>query len=190
MTEPGEVTRLLQAFSGGDSTAMDELLPLVYDELRALAHARRRGWRDAEGTTALVNEAYLRLVRQDGVEWDGRAQFFAIASRAMRSVLVDQARQARRKKRGGGERPRSLEDSDAVDNAHLDELLALDGALERLAADNERAVRIVECRVFGGLSVEETANALSISPATVKRGWSFGRAMLFDELGIESWNGA
>ena len=180
------VTALLRRYQEGDAAALEELLPLIYDELRGLARAHRArvgadGIR-SPGTVSLVHEAYLRLIDQRHVDWRSRAQFYCIASRAMRSVLVDRARWHRRQKRGGGWRKVELEDQLLVSRERAAEVIALDRALERLLRRDERLGRIVECRFFGGLTIEQTAEALGVSPATVKRGWSVARTWLYDEL--------
>jgi RNA polymerase sigma factor (TIGR02999 family) len=181
----GQLTSLLIRFGKGDRDAIDRLLPLVYDELHLLARRQRFGWRerpDAPGTTSLVHESFFRLVDQDQVEWECRAQFFAIAARAMRSILVDNARWHARAKRGGNPIPVPLESANLVSREQSAELIDLDRALVRLEHDEERLVRIVECRFFGGLSIPETAEAIGISEATVKRGWNVARAWLYGEL--------
>ena len=185
MPTRGEITSLLVRFGDGDAGAFDELLPLVYEELRDFARHHRFRWGPdtrAPGTTSLVHEAYVRLVDQDQVDWANRAQFYAIASRAMRSVLIDNARWHQRRKRGGDRRPVPLETARLVTEERGDELIALDAALDRLEAEDERLVRVVECRFFGGLSVKETAEALEVSESTVKRGWSLARAWLYREM--------
>jgi RNA polymerase sigma factor (TIGR02999 family) len=183
-TEP--VTALLRRYQGGDRSALEELLPLVYDELRGLArfHRARVGARGlkAPGTISLVHEAYLRLIDQRHVDWQSRAQFYCLASRAMRSVLVDRARWHQRQKRGGGWKEVELEEQLVVSRERATEVIALDRALDQLLHRDERLGRIVECRFFGGLTVDQTADALGISPATVKRGWSVARSWLYDEL--------
>ncbi|HUP25185.1 MAG TPA: ECF-type sigma factor [Thermoanaerobaculia bacterium] len=185
--ERRQVTALLEQARAGDARALDQVLPLVYDELRRLARRHRAGWRPnasvrPPGTVSLVHEAYLRLVDQTQVEWQSRAQFFYLASRAMRSILVDSARHQLRQKRGGGLRQVELEEALLVSEGRAEELVALDEALDKLASRDERLGRVVECRFFGGLSVEETAESLGISPATVKRCWSVARTWLFQEL--------
>jgi len=184
MTEGRDITALLNEFAGGDRSAMQRILPLVYGELRDLARHQRYRWnsRAAPGTTSLVHEAYLRLVDQTQVEWESRRKFYYIASRAMRSILVDNARMSRRQKRGGGQRPVSLDHVVLFSEDRGAELLALDAALERLSETEKRWGQIVECRFFGGLTVSETAEALDVSPATVKRGWNLARAWLYREL--------
>ena len=190
------VTRLLRRSAAGDRAALDELLPLVYDELHALA--RRHIAREAEGhtlqPTALVNEAYLRLVDQRKAGWRSRSHFLGLAARAMRRILVDHARRRRAAKRGGGAHRISLDEAVELEPREWPapgvDLIALDAALEGLARLDERQGRIVELRFFGGLSVRETAGVLGISPATVKRDWSMARAWLYRELRPESGGGS
>lgn len=184
MTSPGhDITILLRELGAGRDGAMDRLLPLVYDELRKLAHHHRYAWGSAQapGTKSLVHEAYLKLADQD-VDWQCRGQFFAIASRAMRSILVDNARRWSRQKREGQRRQVPLTDDVLVSESRADELLELDAALDRLKDADAHMAQVVECRVFGGLTVEETGDALGLSPATVKRRWSLARAWLYQEL--------
>ena len=187
MDETGDVTRLLAAIAGGDRAAWDELLPLVYDRLRAIARRQLRGERAGHtlATTDLVHEAYLTLVRTEGGRWADRAHFLGVAGRAMRRVLIDHARARATQKRGG--RPdRAALDLDALPAYIPDEqILALDEALRRLEARNERYGRIVECRFFAGMSIEETAEVLGVSPTTVKRDWMVARAWLHRELSDE-----
>jgi RNA polymerase sigma-70 factor (ECF subfamily) len=164
---------------------MEDMFPLVYDELRRIAARAMRGERPDHTlcTTALVNEAWLEVSKLTRIQWKSRSQFLAIAAQAMRRVLIDYAVSRRRLKRGGGQTIQSLDgDAVAAVAAQEDDMLALDQALERLSAMNERHARIVECRFFGGMSVEETAEALGISPATVKRDWTLARAWLNREL--------
>ena len=163
---------------------MDEFFPLVYEELRRIAHRELRHERSGHtlGTTALVHEAYLKLAHLDRIQWKSRAQFLAVAAQAMRRVLVDYAVARRAQKRGGGFVPQSLDDAMAIASERSEELLALDEALQRLQSLDEQHARIVECRFFGGMSIEETAEALGVSPATVKRGWTMARAWLNREL--------
>ena len=183
------VTDLLAASRAGDADAAHRLVAAVYDELRAIARSERRGHHhDTLNTTALVHEAYAKLVDGQALPFDGRGHFFGAAARAMRQVLVDDSRARTRLKRGGDERPIRLDDApdpaatDAFADGRSDEVLAVDQALVRFAALDPRAARVVECRYFGGLSVEETAAAIGISEATVKRDWSTARVWLFQAL--------
>jgi RNA polymerase sigma factor (TIGR02999 family) len=176
---PPDVTRLLAEWAGGDEGALERLMPLVYQELRRIAD--RALGRERQGhtlqATALVHEAYLRLVQQHSAQFQNRAHFFAIASQVVRRILVDHARRRASIKRGAGEAPVIL-DMDVADDAPSVDALALDVALERLASLDPQQARIVEMRFFGGLTVEETADVLKISPRTVKREWSMARAWL------------
>jgi len=179
-----DVTQLLLEWNRGDRSALDRLMPLVYEQLRALAGRNLRRERSGHTllATALVHEAYLKLVDQRQVRWQDRAQFFAVAAQLMRRILVDHARRHAAAKRGSGKPALSLEDAEAsVPPAPLD-LLGLDRALDRLKALDERQARIVELRFFGGLTIEDTAEVLRISPATVKNEWSLARGWLYREL--------
>lgn len=178
-----DVTRLLQDWSDGKREALDELLPLVYEELRRLAHnyLRRERREHTLQTTALVHEAYLKLIDQRSVDWKNRAQFFALSAQAMRRILLDNARKHISDKRGKGERI-SLDDAPEVSVEADENLIALDWALKELEAIDERQSKIIELRYFGGLTLEETAEVLKISPATVKREWTFARAWLYQKL--------
>jgi len=183
MPEQGDVTRLLQDLGRG-GRALDELLPLVYDELRQIARRRLRD-EAADHTlqpTALVHEAYLKLSRLDRIEWKNRSQFFAVAARAMRRVLVDHAMSRRATKRGGGRARVPLEDVPVIFAEDPEQVLELNDALSRLESAQPRLARVVECRYFAGMSIEETADALETSPATVKRDWVLARAWLNREL--------
>jgi RNA polymerase sigma factor (TIGR02999 family) len=184
MPEPDNLTTLLSAFAQGEKGAAERVVPLVYDELRRIAHRRRWQWvsQDAPATTSLVHEAYAHLMKREVESWENRAHFFYFASVAMRNILVDHAKHVHREKRGGGKRQVELAEQMLVSEQKSTELLALNEALDQLAVEEERLARIVECRFFGGLTVEETAEALSISPATVKRGWDTARAWLFQRL--------
>jgi RNA polymerase sigma factor (TIGR02999 family) len=181
---PGEVTALLLAWSAGDREALARLFPLVYGDLRKRAEGYLRKERSGHTLqpTALVNEAYLKLVDQARVKWQNRAHFYAVASRAMREVLVEYARRHRAAKRGAGETRVALGDGDAVTPPRSLDLLALDVALDRLSALDERQGKLVELRVFGGLTIEEAAEALGISPATVSREWKHAEAWLAREM--------
>lgn len=178
------VTRLLLASQEGDGDALGQVFPLVYDELARLAHSFLRRERPGHtlNTLALVHEAFLKLVDQDRVQWRGRGHFFAVAAQAMRRILVDHARARRRIKRGGGQAVITLLDDMAVQPDRSEEIVAIDMLLDRLAGFDPRAARVVECRFFGGLSVDETATALDVGTATVKRSWSLARAWLQREL--------
>lgn len=179
-----DVTRLLSDWSNGDRRALDELLPLVYEELRRLAGAYLRREREAHTlqSTALVHEAFLRMVNQRDVEWHGRAHFFGIAAQMIRRILVDHARAQRTAKRGSGAVMLELDESIAASQQRDLDLIALDDALSRLGAMDRRQGRIVELRFFAGLSVEDTAEVMGISTATVKREWASARAWLFREV--------
>lgn len=179
-----DITELLRASSQGNRDAVDRLMPVVYDELRRIAHGQLRGERVGHTvcTTALVHEAYLKLVNLREVDWQNRAHFFAIAARQMRRVLIDYARARSREKRGGGWQRVPLTDGLEVVVERTGLLLELEEALLELEARNERQCRVIECRCFAGLSVEETAAALSTSAATVKRDWAFARAWLNRQL--------
>ena len=177
-------TDLLETAESGDETALDQLVPRVYDELRALAHSRLANERrqDSLQTTALVHEVYLRLVDDSRVTQRGRAYFFAAVSRAMRQILVDRARRRLAVKRGEGVELVSLDDDQAAVDSYAAELVDLDEALGRLAERSPRHARVVELRYFAGLSVEQAAQVLGVSPRTVKSDWSMARAWLFTEL--------
>lgn len=179
-----DVTRLLLAWHDGDAEALRTLVPLVYLELRRLAHRHMRGERAGRTlqTTALVNEAYLRLVDSERVRYQNRAHFFAISAQLMRRILVDAARSRRSLKRGGGATHVALDESAVVSRKHGADLIALDDALTALAAVDARKSKVVELRHFGGLSVEETAHALSVSPDTVMRDWNMAKLFLLREL--------
>ncbi len=179
------VTRLLDALSSGRSEAWDELLPIIYGELRGVAHRHLNRERPDHtlGTTALVNEAYLKLAGGSQAQWSNRAHFFAIASGAMRQILIDYAKSRNRDKRGGGAKHVSLDDVIPIAERRSGELLALDEALNRLEQANARQCRVVECRFFSGMSIQDTAAALGVSVNTVKRDWALARAWLNQELG-------
>src|SRR5437762_12667521 len=182
-----EVTELLLDWSDGNQVALDRLTPLVYEELHRLAHQHmKRERRYQQGhtmqTSALVNEAYLRLIDQREVHWQNRAHFFSIASRLMRRILVDHARSHQYAKRGGGAHKVSLDEGAVVAKEQAADLIALDDALLSLAALDERKSQIVELRFFGGLSVEETAEALTPSTRTVMREWNMAKAWLYHTI--------
>ena len=184
MERDGEVTRLLEELGRGGTGALDRLVPILYDELRQIARRHMRGERlnHTLETTALVHEAYVKLVGLDRMHWQNRAHFLAVAAQAMRRVLVDHAVGRRRQKRGGVRQRVTLEDVPRDSEQPLEMLLTLDAALRRLEAMDARLTRVVECRYFGGMSVDETAQALQMSVATVKRDWSVARAWLNREL--------
>lgn len=179
-----DVTQLLHDWRAGDQDALHRLMPMVYNELRHIASAYLR--REHPGhtlqTAALVNEAYLRLIDQTRADWQNRAQFYGVAAQLMRRILVDHARENQAAKRGSGETKLALVEALNVGGKQDVDLLALDDALKTLAKFDERQSRIVELRYFGGLEINEVAEVLSISPATVKREWSSARAWLFNQL--------
>ncbi|HKY04067.1 MAG TPA: sigma-70 family RNA polymerase sigma factor [Blastocatellia bacterium] len=183
-TSSREVTRLLVAWGDGDRAALDKLIPLVYEELRRLANRYMR--REKPGhtlqTSALVNEAYLRLIDQRDVRWQNRAHFFAVSAQLMRRILVDHARGHARVKRGGGAVRVSLDEAAVVSQQKAEEIVALDDALTLLAEFDPRKSRLVELRFFGGLSAEETAEVLAVSTRTVEREWRLVKAWLRREL--------
>jgi RNA polymerase sigma factor (TIGR02999 family) len=179
-----ELTELLQAHARGDEAALDRLFPRVYDELRQMARGRMRRERPDHtlGATELVHEAFFRLVRLDRIDWRSRAHFLAIASHAMRNVLLDHAEHRGAQKRGAGARPVTLDHVEIPNDMPDDDVLALCEALQRLEKLEPRQARVVECRFFGGLNLDETAEALGISHATVSRDWAIARAWLHAEL--------
>jgi len=184
-TQPQEVTQLLLAWSHGDRSALDQLIPLVSTELHRLAHHYMRRERAGHTlqTTALVNEAYVRLVDASRIEWRDRAHFFAVSANLMRRILVDFARKRRYQKRGGGSVMIALDEDDIPSPQPGPDIVALDEALEALAAFDPRAATIVELRFFGGLTVEETAEVVGVSPRTIKREWAAAKAWLLGEMG-------
>jgi RNA polymerase sigma factor (TIGR02999 family) len=186
-SSPNEVTQLLLDWSDGDKAALDRLMPLVFEELRKLARHYMRRERPSHTlqTTALVNEAYLRLIDQRSVHWQNRAHFFGIASRMMRRILVEHARSRNYAKRGGGANQVSLDEAMVVSPERASEVVALDDALTALALVDQRKSQIVEMRFFGGLSIEETAEALGVSPGTVMRDWTLAKAWLHREISKE-----
>lgn len=184
MALPNEVTQLLINWSNGDEAALDQLVPLVHAELHRLA--RHYMGRENPGhtlqTSALINEAYLRLVDQQNVPWQNRAHFFAVSAQVMRHILIDHARRHAYAKRGGGARKVPFDEAVALNDKRADELVALDEALNILAAMDKRKSQIIELRFFGGLSIEETAEAMKISPITVTREWRSAKAWLRREM--------
>lgn len=187
---PGSVTRLLAEVRAGRPQAFDALVPLVYEELHGLAHAQRGRWRGEAtlNTTVLLHEAYLKLASPEAPDWESRAHFLSVAARAMRQVLLDYARGKRAQKRGEG-RVRVTLDEERLQGFGVepeqdpsDALVALEEALGRLEARDRRQGRVVECRFFGGMTIRETAEALGVSTATVKRDWSIAKAWLYREV--------
>jgi len=185
---PHEVTQLLVAWGNGDEAARDQLMPLVYDELHRLAHQYMNRERPGHTlqTSALVNEAFVRLVGQRDVHWQNRANFFGIAAQMMRRILVDYARNRHYAKRGGSARQVSLNEALIVSEERSAEVVALDDALKSLAIMDQRKSQIVELRFFGGLSIEETAEVLAVSPGTVMRDWTLAKAWLRREMTADS----
>jgi len=179
-----EVTELLVRWRGGDREALDALLPLVYDELRRIARHYLQGERSGHTlqSTALVNEAYVRMVAQDFPEWQSRAHFFAVAAQLMRQILVDYARSHRASKRGGNVYKVTLDEAEGQPVKTDVDILALDEALKELAEMDPQQSRVVELKFFAGLSIEHTAEVLGVSPSTVKRDWVTARAWLYREL--------
>jgi RNA polymerase sigma factor (TIGR02999 family) len=184
MSQPADVTQLLVAYGQGDRQAFDQLLPMVYDDLRRIA---RRQLRSQPGqtldTTSLVHESYLKMVDQRKADWQSRIHFLAVAARAMRQVIISYARRRGAAKRGAGSIRETLDEGRIAVADQAEQLLALDQALNRLAERDERLVRVVECRFFAGLKEEETAEALGVSLRTVQRDWMRARAWLREELG-------
>jgi RNA polymerase sigma factor (TIGR02999 family) len=181
---PQEITQLLLAWSEGDKEAINRLAPLVYAELHRLAKSYMRREREAQTlqTTALIHEAYLRLIDADLVRWQSRAHFFGVAARIMRQILVAMARERGTQKRGAGDRPVSLDEAMLVSEQRLEDFIALDEALNALAQLDERKARVVELRFFGGLTEAETATSLNVSVETVTRDWRLARSWLRQKL--------
>jgi RNA polymerase sigma-70 factor (ECF subfamily) len=181
---PHEVTELLSDWSQGDRAALEKLIPLVYEQLRHLAHRYMEGQRPNHTlqTTALVNEAYLRLADQTKPSFANRSHFFAVAAKAMRQILVDYAKAQQRQKRGGGASKVELDEAAVISPEHTKTVLDIDEALQRLALLDSRKARVVELKYFGGLDQDEIAEVLKISPVTVRRDWVFARAWLYTEL--------
>ena len=184
-TARSEITQLLVKWSSGDKAALDELIPLVYDELRKLANSylRNKPGLHSLQATALVHEAYVRLADRKGASMEHRAQFFGLAAKVMRDILVDYARKRHAAKHGGQQLRLSLSEAERFGGKPEVDLVALDGALKDLAATNPQHSRIIELRFFGGLTIEETAEVMGLSHATTERYWSFARAWLRRELG-------
>jgi RNA polymerase sigma-70 factor (ECF subfamily) len=185
MAYTSEITSLLIDWSKGDRVALERLLPLVEKELHRLAHHQMRRMKPGHTfqTTALINETYLRLINQNRVHWQNRAHFFGIAAQLMRRILLNYARDQKRQKRGGGVAVQvSLSEAAVMSAEKIEHLLAIDEALQRLAEKDERKCRVVELRFYGGLSIEETAEVLKVSPATVARDWNMARAWLAREI--------
>jgi RNA polymerase sigma factor (TIGR02999 family) len=184
MDSPADVTLILQAVREGDVRAADELFRIVYDKLHGIAAAQRFRWGGNEtlNTTALVHEAYLKLVDQRQVDWASRAHFFSVAARAMRQILINYAKRQLAAKRGGGASHLPLSDAQLVAPEAAEELVALDEALQELASVHERSSQVVECRFFGGLGITETADTLAVSRSTVERDWTFASAWLRNRL--------
>jgi RNA polymerase sigma factor (TIGR02999 family) len=184
------VTQLLGELRAGRPSAFDELVPLVYDELRELAHAQRHRWRGDEtmNTTALIHEAYLKLAAQNEPRWESRAHFRSVAARAMRQILINYAKEKRTQKRGGERERVSLDELRLADpgaelsSRQAEALIALDKSLGRLKQLDHRQSRIVECRFFGGMTIPDTATALGVSPATVQRSWAMAKAWLYRDM--------
>lgn len=185
ITAPNEVTQLLVDWSNGNKAALDQLMPIVYKELRRLAsnYLRKERHNHTLQSAALVNEAYLRLVDYSNLRWQDRAQFFGLAAQLMRRILIDHARNHRYAKRGGGAHKVSLDAAAVLSEARAADLVALDDALTSLAAIDPRKSHVVELRFFGGLSIEETAEVLKVSSMTVQREWRWAKAYLYREVG-------
>jgi RNA polymerase sigma factor (TIGR02999 family) len=184
VADQGDVTDLLLGISDGSSRAIDLLLPRVYEELKGIASARLRAERPGHtlSATALVHEAYIKLVNQDRVAWQNRSHFFAVAARAMRRVLLDHAIARKAEKRGGGAPMVTLGADNAARESNVDDVIAIDQALTRLSELDERPARVVELRYYGGLKLEEIAEVLDVSLASVNRDWRLARAFLTKEL--------
>lgn len=196
-TPDAEIAAFLEALAAGEEVSLGELFSAAYSRLHSLARDQRRRWRgqDTLSTTALVHEAYLKLSQQESPQWQSRGHFFRVAARAMRHILINYAERSRTAKRGGGSLHVAAEEASLIHESRIEELLALDEALTRLEELSPRQVQVVECRFFAGLEVEETAEALDVSPATVMRDWRRGKAWLYRELasrrvpGVESGAG-
>jgi len=192
MSQPNDVTSLLRSLQDGDDTVVDVLFDNVYDELHDLAHRQLERLRPGQtlNTTALVHEAYLKLVDQSSAEWEDRTHFFAVAATAMRHIIINYARKQSAEKRGGDAQPVSFEEGTMAPQESADTLIAIDRALDRLAERDERMARVVELQFFGGLTQEESAAVLDVSTRTVRRDWTAARAWLSKALSEEAGNGA
>lgn len=186
VTSP-EITRLLQEVRGGNRSAFDEIFPFVYDELARMAHGRLQQFRPGQtlNTTALIHEAYLKLINQEPVDWHDRAHFFALASRVMRSVLIDYARKRSAQKRGGEYDEVPLDSLQIAADRRAADLITLNDALDALVTRSERQARLVEYRFFGGLTFEEIADVMGLSVSTVKRDWRRARTWLYNMMSDE-----
>ena len=194
MSVPQEsVTQLLQAMRAGDERALDKLFAQVYEELHNMAHQRRRNWVGGDytlNTTALVHEVYIKMADQANPEWNSRAHFMGVAAKAMRHILINYAEKRRTKKRGGEVKKLSLEEGRAtgvdemipMSDDQADKLMAIEAAIKKLEKTNERQVRIIECKFFGGMTNDETAEIVGVSKATVKRDWAMAQAWLYREV--------
>jgi len=182
----GAITALLTRYQHGDKEAEQQLISAVYPELRKIAAAKLRGERPNHSLQAsdLVNEAYVKLAGLTRLDWQSRSHFFGVAARVMREVLTDHARARRAQKRGGSIRVEPINETRVLDRGQATDILALDEALDLLGRKDPRAVRVVECRFFAGLSIEETAEVVGVAPRTVKRDWQFGRAWLRQRLSL------
>lgn len=182
--EADDITRLLAAAGDGSDEAMNEVFEVVYPRLKEIARSRRRGWQGSHtmNTTGLIHEAYMKVAGAGAGKFENRGHFFATTARAMRQVLINYAEKQAAQKRGGGAAEVTLYDDDAVTDEAMDELLALNDALEKLESMSARQARVVECLFFAGFNIAETAEALDISPATVKRDWATARAWLYREM--------
>ncbi len=184
LDELQEITQMLVAAAQGEGAALDEVFSSMYPRLRELAKSRRRGWHgdNTMDTTALIHEAYLKVASSGNARYKNRGHFFAVAAQAMRQILINYAEKKGAQKRGGGASAVTLHDKDIVTDEAMDEILTLNEALAKLEAMSPRQARVVECLFFAGFGVEETAEALEISPATVKRDWAAARAWLYREM--------
>lgn len=184
MAHPQDITRLLRAAADGDDASHAELYESVYAELFAIAKRQRRHWKGNEtiNTVALLNEAYVKMSPRGSGDFNDRAHFFATAATAMRQILINYAEHARRKKRGGDAIRITWSDAIGIESDTVDELLQIDALLKELRDGNERASRVFECRVFGGMTIDESATALGISPATVKRDWQYASSWIYARL--------